>query len=82
MTISLYAASIPVFKQMLTALSGVLSKAEAHATAKNIEPNALLQARLFPDMFPLIRQVQIAADFSRGVSARLAGVEVDRKSVV
>ena len=58
MTISLYAASIPVFKQMLTALSGVLTKAEAHATAKNIEPNALLQARLFPDMFQLVRQVQ------------------------
>ncbi|MGC3350636.1 DUF1993 family protein, partial [Enterococcus faecalis] len=53
MTISLYAASIPVFKQMLNALSDVLNKAEAHATAKNIEPNALLQARLFPDMFQL-----------------------------
>ncbi|WQG58237.1 DUF1993 domain-containing protein [Pseudomonas sp. RTB3] len=75
MTISLYAASIPVFKQMLSALSDVLNKAEAHATAKNIEPNALLQARLFPDMFQLIRQVQIAADFAKGVSARLAGIE-------
>jgi hypothetical protein len=75
MTISLYAASVPVFKQMLTALSDVLAKAEAHATAKNIEPDALLQARLFPDMFQLIRQVQIAADFAKGVSARLAGIE-------
>ncbi|CAB3787321.1 DUF1993 domain-containing protein [Paraburkholderia caffeinilytica] len=76
MTSSIYSASVPVFKQMLTALSEVLKKAEAHATERNIEPNALLQARLFPDMFPLVRQVQIAADFSKGVSSRLAGVEV------
>lgn len=76
MTISLYAASIPVFKQMLNALSDVLNKAEAHATAKNIEPNALLQARLAADMFPLVRQVQIAVDFAKGVSARLAQLEV------
>ncbi|MGI4840081.1 MAG: DUF1993 domain-containing protein [Janthinobacterium lividum] len=76
MTISLYAASIPVFKQLLTALGDVLNKAEAHATARKIEPDALLQARLYPDMFPLIRQVQIAVDFAKGVSARLAGVEV------
>jgi hypothetical protein len=76
MTISLYAASIPVFKQMLNSMSAVLAKADAHATAKNIDANALLQARLFPDMFPLIKQVQIAAEFTRGVSARLAGVEV------
>jgi hypothetical protein len=76
MTISMYAASIPVFKQMLNSLKDILSKAEAHATEKKIEPNALLQARLFPDMFPLTRQVQVAADFAKGVSARLAGVDV------
>lgn len=76
MTISMYAASVPVFKQMLTSLKTVLEKAEAHATAKNIDHNALLQARLFPDMFPLIRQVQIAVDFAKGVPARLAQVEV------
>ena len=76
MTISAYTSSVPVFKQMLTALSNVLQKAEAHATEKNIDPNALLQARLFPDMFPLVRQVQIAVDFAKGVSARLAGVDV------
>lgn len=75
MTISLYAASIPVFKQMLTALGNVLAKAEAHATAKNIQPDALLQARLFPDMFQLTRQVQIAVDFAKGASSRLAGIE-------
>lgn len=73
MTISMYSASIPVFKQMLNSLRNVLAKADAHATAKNIAPDALLQARLFPDMFPLLRQVQIAADFARGISARLSG---------
>ena len=74
--VTLYAASIPVFKQMLASMSAVLAKAETHASAKNIEPPALLQARLFPDMLPLIRQVQIATDFARGVAARLAGKEV------
>ncbi len=76
MTISLYAASIPLFKQMLTSTSAILAKAEAHAAAKNIDPNALLQARLFPDMFPLLKQVQIAAEFARSVPSRLAGQEV------
>lgn len=76
MTISIYSASVPVFKQMLAALSEVLKKAETHATERNIDPNALLQARLFPDMFPLVRQVQIAADFTKGVTSRLAGVDV------
>jgi len=78
MTISLYAASVPVLKQMLNALSDVLKKAEAHATEKNIDPNALLQARLFPDMFQLVRQVQIAVDFAKGISARLAEIELPK----
>jgi hypothetical protein len=73
---SLYSQSVPAFQQMLLALQAILKQADAHATSKKIEPDALLQARLFPDMFPLIRQVQIAADFSRGVSARLGGVDV------
>ena len=76
MTISMYSASVPVFKQMLGSMSQVLSKAEVHATAKKIDPTVLLQSRLYPDMFPLLRQVQIAADFAKGVSARLANVEV------
>ncbi|RZI40871.1 DUF1993 domain-containing protein [Herbaspirillum sp. HC18] len=76
MTISMYAASVPVCRQMLNSLSGILNKAEAHATARKIDPNALLQARLFPDMFPLTRQVQIASDFAKGISARLAGIDV------
>ena len=76
MPLSMHAASIPVFQQMLAALAGVLAKAETHATERKIEPSALLQSRLFPDMFPLTRQVQIACDFAASVSARLAGVEV------
>ena len=76
MSLSLYQCSVPVFKQMLHALKEILLKADSYATAKKIDPNVLLQARLYPDMFPLIRQVQIAADFARGISARLAGIEV------
>jgi len=78
MAISLYASSIPVLTQMLTSVSAILRKTEDHAVAKNIDPNALLQARLYPDMFPLVRQVQIANDFARGISARLAGIEVPK----
>lgn len=78
MTISLYAASVPVFKQMLNSMDAFLNKAQEHAVARKIDPDALLHARLFPDMFPLIRQVQVAADFARGVSARLAGAEVPK----
>ena len=78
MTFSMYSASAPVFKQILTSLSAIIDKAEAHATEKKIEPAALLQARLFPDMFPFIRQVQIAADFAKGAAARLGGVEVPK----
>lgn len=76
MTSPLYIQSVPVFKQMLNAMKAVLAKAEAHATTHAIEPDAYLQARLFPDMFALLKQVQTAADFARGVSARLAGVAV------
>ena len=78
MTDTMYASSVPVFKQMLGGLAAILAKAEAYALEKQIEPAALLQARLFPDMFPLGRQVQIACDFARGVSARLAGAEVPK----
>ena len=76
MTLSLYVASVPVFKQLLGGLNDVLAKAQAHATEKKFDPAALTQARLFPDMFPLSKQVQIACDFARGVSARLAGADV------
>jgi hypothetical protein len=72
----MYTNSVPVFRQLLTALKEILAQANAHAAAKSMEPDAFLQARLYPDMFPLVKQVQIAADFARGVSARLAGVGV------
>ena len=76
MSLSMHAASVPVFRQMLAALAGVLAKAETHASERKIDPVALLQARLFPDMFPLARQVQIATDMAKGGAARLAGVEI------
>jgi hypothetical protein len=76
MSISMYTASVPVYEQFLTALSGVLKKAEEHCAAKKIEPSVLVTARLSPDMFALARQVQIATDHAKGSVARLAGVEV------
>ncbi len=76
MTSPMYTHAVPVFRQMLTALRAILAQADAHASARLIEPDALLQARLYPDMFPLLKQVQIAADFSRGIAARLAQVDV------
>ena len=76
MSISLHTASVPVFQQLLGSLDQLLSKAGTHATERKIDPDALLRARLFPDMFPLLKQVQIACDFARGVSARLAGAEL------
>jgi uncharacterized protein len=75
MSISMYRASVPVFLQMLPALSGVLDKGVAFAQAKKVDPSVLLNARLAPDMFPLTRQVQIATDFAKGLVARLAGQE-------
>jgi hypothetical protein len=74
MNAPLYTTSIPVFKQMLGGLADVLRKAEAHAEAKKIDPAVLLQSRLYPDMFNLLRQVQVASDFAKSVSARLAGL--------
>jgi uncharacterized protein len=76
MTSPMYINSVPVLKQLLTALKAILSQADAYAVANSIEPDALLQARLYPNMFPLVKQVQIAADFARGIAARLSGVEV------
>jgi uncharacterized protein len=72
---SLSQASVPVFEIGLNALSGVLDKAEAFATAKKIDPTVLLQSRLAPDMFNLTRQVQVVTDQARRGCARLAGVD-------
>ena len=76
MTSPMYINSVPVFKQLLTALKAILAQADAHVIANSIEPDAFLQARLYPNMFPLVKQVQIGADFARGISARLAGMAI------
>ena len=75
MTISMYQASVPVFIRMLNNLVAILEKAAAHAEAKKIAPAVLLNSRLYPDMFPLSRQIQIASDTAKGGAARLAGME-------
>ena len=76
MTVSMYKISVPIFVQFLTALGAVLDKAAAHCEAKKIDPQALLGARLFPDMFPLVRQVRASTDHAVNATARLAGAEV------
>jgi len=76
MTTALYAPSIPVFKQILGSLSIILDKAEQHCADKKIDPQALLSFRLYPDMLPFMRQIQIACDFAKGCAARLAGAAV------
>ncbi len=68
-------ASRAVFLQGLSGLSGVLDKAAAHVDAHKLDPDALLYARLYPDMFPLVRQVQIASDFAKGSTGRLANAD-------
>ena len=73
MTISMYQVSVPPCVHALTALKDVLTKGAAHAEAHNIAPAVLLGCRLFPNMFPLSRQVQIATDIAKGGCARLAG---------
>ena len=78
MAISMYQASAPRFANTLRNLSAILDQAQAHCEAKNIDPLVLAASRLYPDMFPLARQVQIACDNAKGAVARLAGVEVTR----
>jgi hypothetical protein len=75
---SLYHATIPVFRQMLGALSAIMDKAAAHATAKKIDEAVFTNGRLAPDMLPFTRQIYIAADFAKSTSARLCGVEVPK----
>ena len=76
MTISMYQASVPRFVNILGNLSNILDKAQAHVDAKKIDQAALTTYRLFPDMLPMTKQVQIACDTAKGVVARLAGVEI------
>ncbi|MBI1732654.1 MAG: DUF1993 family protein [Gammaproteobacteria bacterium] len=75
MPISMFQASVPPINHALANLAGILRKGAAHAEARKIDPAVLVNARLFPDMFPLWRQVQIAADQGKGGPARLAGLE-------
>jgi hypothetical protein len=74
----MYEASAPRFVGMLRNLQAILAKAHAHALAKKIDPAVLLAARLFPDMLPLVKQVQIATDHAKGAVARLAGAEIPK----
>jgi uncharacterized protein len=76
MTISMYKASVPIFIQFLGSLSAVLDKAAAFAEAKKIDPSVLLNTRLAPDMFPLIRQIRAATDHAVNAGGRLSGVEL------
>ena len=78
MTISMYSASVPVFKTMLANLSHFLDKAQAHADAKKFDPVVLTEYRLAPDMLPFKRQVQIACDASKNGLARLSGTEAPK----
>ncbi len=75
MVLSIYQASIPQFKKMLGNLSAILKKAEEYSSAKKIDGKVLLESRLFPDMFALTRQIQIACDMVKNGMARLAGIE-------
>jgi hypothetical protein len=78
MTISMYQASAPRYVNMLNNLCAIFDKAQAHVEAKKIDAAALIAFRLYPDMFPLSRQVQIACDSAKGAVARLAGVEIPK----
>ncbi|HXE16343.1 MAG TPA: DUF1993 domain-containing protein [Stellaceae bacterium] len=78
MSLTLYQATVPSFIRHLTALAAIIAKAEAYAAEKKFSPEALLQARLFPDMYNLIGQVQTACDQAKGAVARVAGVEVPK----
>src|SRR5262245_65404700 len=78
MSFSMSQASIPAIELSLNALSGVLDKGAAFAAAKKVDSSVLLNTRLAPDMFPMVRQVQIATDIAKNGVARLAGVEPPR----
>jgi hypothetical protein len=73
---SFYDATVPAYLQILGSLSGLLGKAEAHCKAKNIAPEVLLTARLYPDMLPFTKQIQLASDFAAKGCARLTQSEV------
>lgn len=78
MTISMFQAAVPPMIRSLANLREILNKASAHAEAKKIDPAVLLAARLYPDMYPLSRQIQIATDMAKGGASRLAGREIPK----
>ena len=73
MALSMYAASVPVFVQFLTALSEVIDKAHTHAKAHHIDESFLLQMRLYPDMYPFVLQVQHCCSHAARICGLLAG---------
>ena len=75
MSLSLYDVSIPTFLHSLRSLKAILEKAVAHAEARKFDPNVFASMRLYPDMLPLARQIQIASDAAKGAAARLSGTE-------
>ena len=78
MSFGMYAASVPVYQRQLTAISKVLDKAQAWATAKKVDEAVLVGTRMIPDMLPFSRQIQIACRFAEESTARLAGAEVPK----
>ena len=78
MSLTMYSASVPAFVRLLGNLRAVLEKGAAHAESRKLDATALTGFRLYPDMFPLTRQVQIATDMVKGAAARLAGQDVPR----
>ena len=78
MPLTVYDASVPVFRRALATLTAILDKAEAHVAERQLDPSVLLQARLHEGMFPFVRQVQIATDHAKGAAARLSASESPR----
>lgn len=78
MALSMYDSSVPALKRMLSSLAAILGKAAVHADSRKIDPGVFINARLFPDMLPLSRQIQIATDQAKGCAARLADVDIPK----
>ena len=78
MSLSMYQASVPVFVRMLTNLSAILDKAQAHAEAKKFDSSVYMTLRLFPDMLPFSKQVQIACDSAKLCCARITGADAPK----
>ncbi|MFA5494970.1 MAG: DUF1993 domain-containing protein [Porticoccaceae bacterium] len=75
MSLTMYSLTVPVLKKGINTLAGILTKAKAYCDGKQIDQSVVLNDRLFPDMFPLARQVQVACDQAKNAAAHFAGVE-------